>query len=295
MLIHRRDGAVRVWAPAKVNLFLEVLGRRADGYHDLATLMLTVGLFDTVELRENATGEVRLECDHPTLSTGPDNLVHRAVNLVRTRFGVQTGVSVRLFKRIPMQAGLAGGSSDAAAALAGLDRLWRLGLPVDELGRLGAELGSDVAFFFFGPAAWCTGRGEIVEPLRAGRPLDFVLACPSVGLSTAAVFRALRLPVQAVDGEAVHLALAAGDVNAIGRLLHNRLQEPAEELCPTVARLRQAIGSLTPAGTLMSGSGSTVFALCRDAADASRIARRLPLTWKTEEQLRVCVVRTWIE
>src|SRR5215510_10250345 len=107
MRIHRCADAVRVMTPAKVNLFLEVLGRRADGYHDLATLMLTVGLFDTVKLRENATGEIRLECDHPTLSPGPDNLVHRAIDLVRSRFNVRTGVSVRLHKRIPMQAGLA--------------------------------------------------------------------------------------------------------------------------------------------------------------------------------------------
>jgi 4-diphosphocytidyl-2-C-methyl-D-erythritol kinase len=290
MIIHRRGSAVRVWTPAKINLFLEVLGRRADGYHDLATLMVTVGLFDTVELTENASGETRLECDHPTLSTGPDNLVCRAVELVRSRYGVRTGVDVRLHKRIPLQAGLAGGSSNAAATLAGLDRLWRLGLTRDELGRLGAELGSDVAFFFFGPAAWCTGRGEIVEPLRPGRPLDFVLVCPAVGLSTAAVFRALRLPAEPVDGEAVRRAFVAGDVTALGRLLHNRLQEPAEELSPVVARWRQRLADCNPAGALMSGSGSTVFAVGRDAADTWRIARALRSVQDEGEQARVCVV-----
>ena len=292
MLIRRLADAVRVWTPAKVNLFLEVLGRRADGYHDLATLMVTVGLFDTVELREAASGDVSLACGHPDLSTGPDNLVCRAVDLVRRRFGVRTGVDVRLHKRIPMQAGLAGGSSDAAATLAGLNRLWRLGLEANELGRLGADLGSDVSFFFFAPAAWCTGRGEIVQPLRPGRPLDLVLACPRVGLSTAAVFRALRLPAQPVDGEAVRLAFQAGDVNAISRLLHNRLQEPAEELCPEVARVRRRLVECKPAGALMSGSGSTVFALGADAADASRIARALHSGREVGEQVRVCVVRS---
>jgi 4-diphosphocytidyl-2-C-methyl-D-erythritol kinase len=292
MLIHRQNAGVRVWTPAKVNLFLEVLGRRADGYHELATLMVTVGLFDTVELAENASGEVRLECDHPDLSTGPDNLVCRAVDLVRRRFGARTGIDVRLSKRIPMQAGLAGGSSDAAATLAGLDRLWRLGLSAGELARLGAELGSDVSFFFFGCAAWCTGRGEIVQPLRPGRPLDFVLACPAVGLSTAAVFRALRLPAERVDGEAVRLAFAAGDVAAISRLLHNRLQEPAEELCPAVARVRHRLEACEPVGTLMSGSGSTVFALCHDASHALRIARALPSVWEDGERVRFGVVRS---
>jgi 4-diphosphocytidyl-2-C-methyl-D-erythritol kinase len=292
MLIHQRAGAVRVWSPAKINLFLEVLGRRADGYHDLATLMVTVGLYETVELREDASGGVRLVCDHPALSTGPDNLVCRAIDLVRRRFGVRAGVDLRLHKRIPMQAGLAGGSSDAAATLAGLNRLWRLGLKAEDLGRLGAELGSDVTFFFFGPAAWCTGRGEIVEPLRPGRPLDFVLACPEAGLSTAAVFRALHLPAQSIDGEAVRLAVAAGDVLTIGRLLHNRLQDPAEQLCPAVAHWRRRLQELDPAGVLMSGSGSAVFALARDAADASRMARELCSGREVGSAVRACVVRS---
>jgi 4-diphosphocytidyl-2-C-methyl-D-erythritol kinase len=292
MLIHQSAGAVRVWSPAKLNLFLEVLGRRADGYHDLATLMVTVGLYDTVELREDASGGVRLTCDHPDLSTGPDNLVCRAIDLVRRRFGVGAGVDVRLAKRIPMQAGLAGGSSDAAATLAGLNRLWRLGLKAEELGRLGAELGSDVTFFFFGPAGWCTGRGEIVEPLRPGRPLDFVIACPEAGLSTAAVFRALRLPAESIDGTAVRLAFQAGDVLAIGRLLLNRLQEPAEQLCPAVAQWRRRLEELQPAGVLMSGSGSAVFALARDAADASRMARALSSGREVGTRARACVVRS---
>ncbi len=283
---------MRVWAPAKVNLFLEVLGRRPDGYHDLATLMVAVGLFDSVQLRESPSGQVRLECDLPGLSTGPDNLVCRAAELLRARFGVACGVDVRLSKRIPLQAGLAGGSSDAAATLAGLNALWRLGLDAVQLGKLGAELGSDVTFFFFGPAAWCTGRGEIVEPLKPGGPLDLVLACPPVGLSTASVFQALRLAGPVVDGAAVRQAFAAGDPAALGRCLHNRLQAPAEQLCPAVSRLRQRLEALAPAGVLMSGSGSTVFALAHDAADALRMARALQDVREDGEQARVFVVRS---
>jgi 4-diphosphocytidyl-2-C-methyl-D-erythritol kinase len=292
MWIHHRGDTVRVWTPAKVNLFLEVLGRRADGYHDLATLMVTVGLYDSLEVRENATGEVRLSCDAPDLSTGPDNLVVRAAELLRRRCGVSAGVDVRLVKRIPLQAGLAGGSSDAAGTLAGLARLWRLGLDAGQLGRLGAELGSDVTFFFHGGAAWCTGRGEIVEPLAPGRPLDLVLACPPVGLSTASVFKGLTLSDDAVDGEGVRRAFLAGDTLELGRLLHNRLQGPAERLCPAVGRLRQRLLGLAPAGALMSGSGSTVFALGRDPADAMRIARSLRDVREDGEQARVMVVRS---
>jgi len=195
--------------------------------------------------------------------------------LLRQRFAIAAGVDLRLVKRIPMAAGLAGGSSDAAATLAGLNRLWSLGLDAPALGKLGAELGSDVSFFFFGPAAWCTGRGEIVEPLQPGRSLHLVLASPQRGLSTASVFKALRLPERPVDGAVIRRAFLMGDVNAVAQALFNRLEEPAEQLNPEVGRLRQLLAESEPAGVLMSGSGSSVFAIARDAADARRIAREL--------------------
>ena len=283
---------MRVWTPAKVNLFLEVLGRRNDGYHDLATLMVTVGLYDSLEIHETSDGEIRLTCDQPALSTGDDNLIVKAVRLVRQRYGVTSGVEIRLRKRIPMAAGLAGGSSDAAATLAGLDRLWRLNLGNDELGRLGAELGSDVTFFFHGPAAWCTGRGEVVEPLPMRKPLDLVLACPEVGLSTASVFRALVLPPTPIPGDEARQALEGGEIDRLGKALHNRLEEPAMKLAPEVARLRERIARLEPAGVLMSGSGSTVFALARDAADALRLSRALTSVRDYGESARVFVVRS---
>src|SRR5579871_6975627 len=127
MLMRRSGTALRVWTPAKVNLFLEVLARRSDGYHELATLMTAVSLYDTLEFTEGPPGATALHCDHPSLSTGSDNLVCRAVQLARQHSGRSDGVTIRLWKRIPMAAGLAGGSSDAAATLVGLNRWWRLG------------------------------------------------------------------------------------------------------------------------------------------------------------------------
>jgi 4-diphosphocytidyl-2-C-methyl-D-erythritol kinase len=292
MWIHRDGPVVRVRTPAKVNLFLEVLGRRPDGYHDLATLMVTVGLCDTLEFREGGSSEVRLGCDQPGLPTGPDNLVCRAAELLRDRFGVRAGVDVRLTKRIPIAAGLAGGSSDAAATLAGLNRLWRLGLGANQLSALGAELGSDVSFFFFGPAAWCTGRGEVVEPLKLGGPIDLVLVCPEAGLSTASVFKALELPGAPVDGAGVRRAVESGDVEELGRCLFNRLEEPAMRLCPEVGRWRERLARLGPAGARMSGSGSTVFALARGAADALRLSRALSSVREDGARARVHVVRS---
>jgi 4-diphosphocytidyl-2-C-methyl-D-erythritol kinase len=292
MLIRRDNAAVRVWAPAKVNLFLEVLGKRPDGYHELATLMTAVSLYDTLELTGLAEGDVRLTCDHPSLSTGPENLVCRAVELVRRHTGRREGVAVRLWKRIPLAAGLAGGSSDAAATLAGLNRLWHLGWGRTELAALGAQLGSDVAFFFSAPAAWCTGRGEVIDPLRPGRPLDLVLACPPVGLSTAEVFRGVTVPELPRDGAEVRRAAAEGDVEALGRALFNRLQPVAERLCPAVAALCEQLAGLGPAGRLMSGSGSSVFALCRSPEEALALSHALRSVREEGDGVRVLVVRS---
>ena len=178
---------VVVWAPAKVNLFLEVLGKRPDGYHDIATLMVGLRLFDTLVFRDRPTPEITLQCYDPQLSAGSDNLVWRAANLLQQRTACKRGVHIRLVKRIPMAAGLAGGSTDAAATLIGLNRLWQLGLSNRDLANLSAELGSDIPFFFHLPAAWCTGRGEIVAPLSDwARRSTFVLLCPSFGMATAA-------------------------------------------------------------------------------------------------------------
>ena len=275
MMRERRADALVIRAPAKVNLFLEVLGKRPDGYHDLETLMVAISLEDTLEIINDDSGIVSLTCDDPELTCGPENLVLKAAERLKRHANWQGGANIRLSKRIPMQAGLAGGSSDAAATLKGLNRLWDLGLSNDELARLGADVGSDVAFFFSPGVAWCTGRGEKVEPMNLGRPLDFVLACPSVGLSTADVFRRVKVPASPVNGATLREAMLTGSVESIGRSLHNRLQLSAEELCPQVAELRRRLSAANPAGCLMTGSGTTVFALCRDRDDAIRVARMM--------------------
>jgi len=266
---------VVVWAPAKVNLYLEVLGKRADGYHEVETLMVPVSLYDTLVFKEDSAGHFLLRCNRPELSTGPDNLVARAAEILRRHTGCTRGARVRLAKRIPLAAGLAGGSTDAAAALAGLNRLWGLGLKNDELAELAARLGSDVPFFFSGPAAWCTGRGERVEATALPRRLWFVLLCPPFGLSTAEVYRGVRVPEVPLDSGGMRRALVGGDVREIGSRLHNRLQEAARALRPEVGDYLGRLAALGPAGRLMSGSGSTLFALCQDRRDAARIAREL--------------------
>ncbi|MCS7047473.1 MAG: 4-(cytidine 5'-diphospho)-2-C-methyl-D-erythritol kinase [Gemmataceae bacterium] len=275
MRLFQRGSEVVVWAPAKVNLFLEVLGKRPDGYHAISTLMLAIRRFDTLHFQDDPAGLIQITCPRSGLSTGDDNLVVRAAQLLRTRSGVGRGCRIRLLKRIPLAAGLAGGSSDAAATLLALNRLWRLKLSQHELEDLGARLGSDVPFFFHLPAAWCEGRGEIVTPVAAPRALDLVLLCPRFGCSTRAVYDRVEIPRQPVDGTALLAAFRAGDVEGIGRRLHNRLQAAAEAIAPPLAEFHRRLRALAPAGALLSGSGSTLFALCRSRPEARELARRL--------------------
>jgi 4-diphosphocytidyl-2-C-methyl-D-erythritol kinase len=286
--------AVTVWAPAKVNLFLEVIGKRADGYHELRTLMVTVSLYDTLTFSLAPTGSIRLSCPGVDLSAGPENLIVRAADHLRRHTGHDAGADVVLTKRIPLAAGLAGGSTDAAATLVGLNRLWGLGLGRNELATMAADLGSDVAFFLDPPCAWCTGRGEVVERWPLGARLHLVLVAPPFGLSTAEVYRNLTAPAQPLSGDEMKAAVRAGDVAAIGRFLHNRLQEPAERLRPELADWLDRLTKLEPAGCLMSGSGSTLFALCRDRREAARIAREFRAGLPNDSGVRVFEVRSCV-
>jgi 4-diphosphocytidyl-2-C-methyl-D-erythritol kinase len=173
-----------------------------------------------------------------------------------------------------MQAGLAGGSSDAAATLAGLDRLWELGTSLGQLDALAAELGSDVSFFNHGPAAVCRGRGERVESVTLNHRYHFVVVCPPLGLSTAEVYRQVVPPQEPNDVQLALSALNGGDPDLLGRCLFNRLQPIAQTLRPELNRVRDGLANLGPllCGSLMSGSGSAYFGLCRDSAAASQAA-----------------------
>ena len=246
--------------------------------------MVSVSLHDTLTVTELDSDEILLECDDPALPSGRDNLVVLAAERLRAETGCTRGASIRLQKAIPAQAGLAGGSSDAAAALAALDRIWELRMPADRLDAVAAEIGSDVAFFLHAPAAICRGRGERVDPVALSQPLHFVLVAPSLGLSTANVYRHVT-PADPVRPVAPALdALTKGDSAELGRCLFNRLQPVAESLRPELASVRDALANLDPPleGSLMSGSGSAYFGLCRDLAAAHRAAgvlQALGLGW----------------
>ena len=270
-------GGVEVLAPAKLNLFLEILGKRPDGYHELESLMVAVDLFDTLTFVDDPSGEIRLTCDDPALPTDSANLVVQAAARLKAATGVDRGVSIALRKAIPARAGLAGGSSDAAATLVALDRLWGVGLSPNRLETLAGAIGSDVAFFLNAPAAVCRGRGERVEKFDLRSPLHFVVICPPVGVSTADVYANLIPPDRPRPiGDALE-ALISGDPIALGRTLFNRLQPVAEVIEPGLEQVRRALEEMGPSldGFLMSGSGSAYYGLCRDESAAGHAARHL--------------------
>lgn len=265
-----------VAAYAKINLTLDVLGKRDDGYHALASVMQAISLHDTLLIRANTSGQIAMVCDDPALH-GDDNLALRAAWLLKAETGdARLGAEIELRKAVPVQAGLGGGSSDAAAVLTTLNALWGSGYDAAHLQALGARLGSDVPFFIRGGTALIEGRGELVTPLLDAEPLWILLAKPRTGLSTAAVFGELS-PAGFTDGAATRRV-----VEAIGRREPIAFGDLANALEPGV---RRAFPEVDAACTLllaagapvarMSGSGPTVFAPCRELALARAIYAKL--------------------
>lgn len=284
-----RGPEVVVRAPAKLNLSLAVLARRADGFHDIESLMVPVTLHDVVRVRAGHEPGIRLTLGFSGLLAGPQggsfardvptddsNLVVRAVRLLAAEAGIEPRLEIDLVKAIPSGAGLGGGSSDAAAAVRAAAAVWGLDWPVERLAAVGAAVGSDLPWFFTGCPAIARGRGERIEPVAALRPLAALIACPAVGLSTAAVYaRCTPDAGRRDDAARLAAALAGGCLGDAWPFMHNALEEPARGLCSDVDRL---LGGMARAGALaprLTGSGSACFALTRTVAEARGIAGRL--------------------
>jgi len=266
---------IAVRCPAKLNLFLEVLGRRADGYHELDTVMQAVDLYDELLVTPLDGEGVWLSCSEPSLPTDEGNVVVRAALALRERTGCRRGARVALTKRIPMQAGLGGGSSDAAGTLVGLNAAWGLGLTARELGEVAAAVGSDVAFFLGGGTARCTGRGERVEPLDVKGGFHYVLVCPPFGVSTREAYGRLGALTSGRASASILLgSLAAGSIEEAGLGLFNRLEDATFALRPELRAVKERMAHTGVfAGVCMTGSGSGIFGLCRpDEWERSREA-----------------------
>ncbi|OFE15083.1 4-(cytidine 5'-diphospho)-2-C-methyl-D-erythritol kinase [Humibacillus sp. DSM 29435] len=260
-------GTVTVRVPAKVNLQLKVGQRRADGYHDLATVFQAVSLHDQVSVARWDAWEVVPSGTYAAgIPTDEGNLAVRAAKLVAERCHIDESLSIRIDKDIPIAGGMAGGSADAAATLLACDQLWGLGLDRDEMASMAAELGSDVTFPLHGGTAMASGRGEQIAPVLARGTFYWVFAVSDQGLSTPAVYAECdrlrersgeRVPSPEIDAELMG-ALRQGDAVALGRALHNDLEPAAFSLRPELKELRDAGVDFGALGGMVSGSGPTV-------------------------------------
>ena len=265
---------------AKINLYLDVLGRRPDGFHDLETIFQTVGLFDELHFTEQAAG-IKVTCSNPLLPTDERNLVYRAAQrLLETTGAASRGVRIHVEKRIPVGAGLAGGSGNAAATLQALNPLWGLGLTNEALHDVALTLGSDVPYCLRGGTVAATGRGEVFSTLVSLEERWFVLVNPPLALSTAEMFNHPKLAYSEERPEAgrtpsFQAAITAMKEGGWNRCLFNRMEGPAFHECPMLRTLK---GRLLDGGCLaamMSGTGATVFGVCADESAARDVAKTL--------------------
>ena len=298
MPTNRHNWTVTQHTPAKINLSLEVLGKRTDGYHELATLMASIRLYDTLTLKPSeettltlvkgdlSSKNAFLDQDIPT---NDENLVIRALKRLQSHAGIDQGTDIRLVKRIPSQAGLGGGSSDAAAALVAGNRLWDLGYKTEELAAMGAELGSDIPFFVYALGksdrksrpkpgiALCRGRGEQIHPLPVRPSMPCVLVKPNHGMSTPEIYKAVEKQdfTNNNPSQALRDVLLRGKWHEIGPWVTNSLQSAALRVHPNMQEIIDAFRRIPVLCHQLSGSGSAYFAICRTLREARRTASML--------------------
>ena len=287
---------MQVRAPAKINLTLRVLGKRADGFHALESIFQMLTLADVLTL--DSDDELIFTCSDPALEN-EQNLVVRAARLLQPYNEIPRGARIHLEKRIPTQAGLGGGSSDGAAALLALNELWEIRRPLDELAPLAEALGSDVPFFLYTPCAVVRGRGEDVTPLPHNNPCHVVLAKPAAGLSTASMYTELRArpytppraPHPLPETQSMMRALKKGDTAAVANALASDLEGPALVQMPELYHIRERMLQLGALGVLLCGSGSAVFGICPDAATAEHAALDLSNDCPWTATAAFCTIR----
>lgn len=275
---------MRLPSHAKINLWLRILGKRPDGFHEVDTLMLPIGLADDLVLEELPGDRIELACSDPALPTDSRNLARRAAELLQQRHAPSRGVRISLVKHIPLGAGLGGGSANASAVLVGLSRLWKLDLPDAEIEKLAAEIGSDAAFFVRNRPARCTGRGERLAPVAFPRELPVLLLNFGFGSATARAYKNLGAGDVGSAGqaapaafEAARRAFLAGNPDApLDALLLNDLERPVFRKFPILAIAREFLAAHRGVrGAMMSGSGSTLFALLESPGVATHLAPAL--------------------
>jgi 4-diphosphocytidyl-2-C-methyl-D-erythritol kinase len=260
---------MQVLAPAKINLSLKILGRRSDGFHEVETLIAPITLYDEIEIgKSGSRTEIEFHCDDPSVPPGKDNLIVRAAKIFFAATKLKSSILIELKKRIPYGAGLGGGSSDAASTLLALNELFETKLPREALAKMAETIGSDVPFFIFQAPALCKGRGELVTPVKLKEKLSILLLKPTFVVSTAWAYSRWQNSRE-IPG------VRYAEQEFAGQTFVNDLERPVFEKFIFLAQLKMWLLEQAEVGAaLMSGSGSTAFAMLREDADANVIARR---------------------
>lgn len=283
---------MRIRAPAKINLFLRVVGRRKDGYHLLDTLMLPVSLYDELEIRRvnraprGTVARLAISCDHPLVPPGEKNLAFAAAQLLLPRIDERWAIDIQILKRIPVGAGLGGGSTDAAATLVGLNRLFKLGLSEARLEKLALSLGADVPFFVRAQPARARGIGERLSPISRLARFWLVILYPGFPVSTARIYQSLAATLTKTKVN-TSIATSLKSPDTIPSLLHNDLETVALKMHSGIRLLKNKLLREGAAGGLMSGSGSAVFGIFRSKKTAEKAYHRL----RKEEGVDAFLVR----
>lgn len=273
---------MKLKARAKINLTLDVIGKRENGYHDLKMVMQTINLYDIIKIMPNSTKMIKLSSNVSWLPISHKNIAYRAAELFFKEASIDSGVSIEIIKRIPSEAGLAGGSTDAAAVLIGLNRLFKINATQEQLKKLGVLLGADVPFCIEGGTMLAEGIGERLTPLTPMPRTFIVLVKPPFGASTASVYRALDLLsiYNHPSTEAFIKALQTGDVKKMAPYMANVLEEVTIKMHPEIEAIKQKFINYGAMSTLMSGSGSVVFGLFENAYQAKKAANHFKKVYK---------------
>ena len=249
---------IKIKAPAKLNIRLKVTGRRDDGYHELVSIMIPIDLFDRLELNETRKPGITLVCEGMPLPTDENNLVYKAARGFFSLTGLREGIAIKLNKRIPVAAGMGGGSSDAAATLLALNEMWSRPLSFHELCRTAVELGADVPFFLMGKPCLAQGIGEILEPLKDWPKCWYLIVRPPVEVSTSWVYGNLKLLLTTNEYDYIKQILNDAPVS-VSQILENDLEEVTSAAFPVIETIKKRLIQAGAQGALMTGSGPSVF------------------------------------
>ncbi|SEL19831.1 4-(cytidine 5'-diphospho)-2-C-methyl-D-erythritol kinase [Streptococcus equinus] len=263
-------------APAKINLGLDIVGKRPDGYHDLSMVMVSVDLNDYITVSEISGSDIIVESNNHKMPLNAKNDVFKAAQLIKNRYGIKSGVKIELEKTIPICAGLGGGSTDAAATIRALNKLWQLELSKEEMIEIGFQVGSDVPYCLGAGCACISGKGEIVECLDTSLSAWVVLVKPEFGVSTRTVFPEIDCEtISRVDIAALKEAVLANDYDQIISHMGNSLEDITIKRKPFIQKIKDRMIKCGADVALMTGSGPTVFGLCRSEKKADRLVNSM--------------------